>query len=494
MDECIICCENFNLTTRKKIKCNFCDVEICLKCNKRYLLELNGDEHCMSCKNKWDKKYLKELFPKKFLTKDMVVVKKKFLFDNERSRFPDTMPFVINYLKIPDMEKEIIQINKNSKNFIDKYYDFRGISNQLWKKYKETQLLKDSVLDPIKKEIYQKQLDDIFNRRRKSESLASEAVQQHWKENRKSWKIKRNINRFKKALPGLNEEDVQERVKRKFIHKCQKEGCRGFLSSQWKCGVCEEWTCKDCLEVIGPDKNVEHICKKENLESAKLIKKETRPCPKCATPIFKINGCDQMFCTQCKTPFSWNTGRIVTGVIHNPHFFQWQRENGGTGPVNPHAHCGGLPTYWAFYRNLRQKVQRYPEVNVRKYCIVMEHFTHFQEVVLIPLRNKLQREPDNKILRMQYLAGEKTEKNFKTTLIKRYNRRNKEKEVLDIWTLLATVMIENINAMMDGTIFELEERYQNCQRLRLYVNKELCSVSKTYSQKVKIFDDKFRLK
>jgi len=342
--------------------------------------------------------------------------------------------------------------------------------------------------------MYKKQLNDIVNERRKSDSLGSEAVQQHWKENRKSWKVKRNINRFKKALPGLNEEDVQERVKRKFIQKCQKEGCRGFLSSQWKCGICEEWTCKDCLEVIGPDKNVEHVCKKENLESAKLIKKETRPCPKCATPIFKINGCDQMFCTQCKTPFSWNTGRIATGVIHNPHFFQWQRENGGTGPVNPHAHCGGLPTYWGFYRNLRQKVQSYPEMNVRKYCIVMEHFTHFQEVVLIPLRNKLQREPDNKVLRMQYLAGEKTEKNFKTTLIKRYNRRNKEKEVLDIWTLLATVMIENINAMMDGTVFELEERYQNCQRLRVYVNKELCSVSETYSQKVKTFDDKFRLK
>tara|TARA_B100001094_G_C18172954_1_gene796244 strand:+ start:78 stop:1424 length:1347 start_codon:yes stop_codon:yes gene_type:complete len=448
----------------------------------------------MSCKNKWDRKYLKELFPKKFLTKDMVVVKKKFLFDNERSRFPDTMPFVINYLKIPDMEKEVINTNKSSKDFIDKYYGFRKISSELWKKYKEINFLKDCESDPIKKEMYKKQLNDIVNERRRSDSLGSEAVQQHWKENRKSWKIKRNINRFKKALPGLNEEDVQERVKRKFVQKCQKEGCRGFLSSQWKCGICEEWTCKDCLEVIGPDKNVEHVCKKENVESAKLIKKETRSCPKCATPIFKINGCDQMFCTQCKTPFSWNTGRIATGVIHNPHFFQWQRENGGTGPVNPHAHCGGLPTYWGFYRNLRQKIQSYPEMNVRKYCIVMEHFTHFQEVVLIPLRNKLQRDPDNKVLRMQYLAGEKTEKNFKTTLIKRYNRRNKEKEVLDIWTLLATVMIENINAMMDGTVFELEERYQNCQRLRVYVNKELCSVSETYSQKVKTFDDKFRLK
>lgn len=919
MDECVICCENFNLTTRKKIKCIFCDVEICLKCNKRYLLELNGDEHCMSCKNKWDKKYLNKLFSKKFLTKDMVAVKKKFLFDNERSRFPDTMPFVINYLKIPDMEKEIIKINRDSKEFIDKYYHFRGICHELWKEYKEIKFKKDQYFSLDMRDMYSQQLEVIMKKRQRADVIATQAVQQHWKENRKSWKIKRNINRFKKALPGLNEEDVQERVKRKFIHKCQKEGCRGFLSSQWKCGVCEEWTCKECLEVIGPDKNVEHVCKKENLESAKLIKKETRPCPKCATPIFKINGCfakgthimmwngnkknvedikigdeligtngskrivkkictgqddlytveqntgvsytvnskhelllkpifnkkiiikenyitthwfdkksvrykskklyynkenyeeilkqsnnliqniddkplrikiedylklsdsikkrlygfksnnvnwehqsvkidpyilgswlgdgysngsgfsgndeeviykwmdwstfnqaevvhaapyrfsvrrkgagykrgaigsekdcpiciksncnicktsidyenikkpknstcplkdalkeynllnnkhipecylindketrlqllaglidsdgcvtnngkrvtiiqtdkqlseqicilarslgylvnmriikkrnisfpnsniiknykdqcsinisgttlskiptlikrkkcvnsnpnkdyfktnikvkferygkyygfmvdkdnefilpdftaakncDQMFCTQCKTPFSWNTGRIVTGVIHNPHFFQWQRENGGTGPINPHAHCGGLPTYWSFYRSLRQKSQNNPDVdiNLRKFYSIMEYFTHFQEVILIPLRNKLQREPDNKVLRMQYLAGEKTEKNFKTTLIKRFNRRNKEKEVLDVWTLLATVMIENINAMMDGTIFELEERYQNCQRLRLYVNKELQSISKTYTQKVKTFDDKFRLK
>ena len=123
----------------------------------------------------------------------------------------------------------------------------------------------------------------------------------------------------------------------------------------------------------------------------------------------------------------------------------------------------------------------------------MEHFTHFQEVVLIPLRNKLQREPDNKILRMQYLAGEKTEKNFKTTLIKRYNRRNKEKEILDVWTLLATVMIENINAIMNSTVFELDERYQTCERVRLYVNKELLSISETYSQKVKTFDSNFSL-
>ena len=94
---------------------------------------------------------------------------------------------------------------------------------------------------------------------------------------------------------------------------------------------------------------------------------------------------------------------------------------------------------------------------------------------------------------MDYICSLKTEKNFKTTLIKRYNKRNKEKEVLDVWTLLATVMIENINAIMNGTVFIIEERYQTCERVRLYVNKELLSISDTYSQKVKTFDNNFNL-
>ena len=52
---------------------------------------------------------------------------------------------------------------------------------------------------------------------------------------------------------------------------------------------------------------------------------------------------------------------------------------------------------------------------------------------------------------------------------------------------------KKVNAMMNGTIFSLEERYQTCERVRLYVNKELLSISETYSQKVKTFDNNFNL-
>ena len=34
--------------------------------------------------------------------------------------------------------------------------------------------------------------------------------------------------------------------RRKFVRKCPIEDCRGFLSTQWKCGVCESDICNKC--------------------------------------------------------------------------------------------------------------------------------------------------------------------------------------------------------------------------------------------------------
>ena len=38
----------------------------------------------------------------------------------------------------------------------------------------------------------------------------------------------------------------------KFIKACPDERCRGFLSSQWKCGICNNFFCPDCHENKGP--------------------------------------------------------------------------------------------------------------------------------------------------------------------------------------------------------------------------------------------------
>ena len=40
-------------------------------------------------------------------------------------------------------------------------------------------------------------------------------------------------------------------AKRAFVHRCAQEGCRGFLSTAWKCNVCAKYTCSHCNEPLG---------------------------------------------------------------------------------------------------------------------------------------------------------------------------------------------------------------------------------------------------
>jgi hypothetical protein len=132
---------------------------------------------------------------------------------------------------------------------------------------------------------------------------------------------------------------------KKFVRKCPIEDCRGFLSTQWKCGTCEVNICKNCNEV----KDISHIeCDPDKVKTMELINKDTKPCPTCGTMIHKLNGCDQMFCVDCHTAWSWKLGTIENGVIHNPHYYDFLRkQNNGFIPRNPGDNpCGQrLPGY-----------------------------------------------------------------------------------------------------------------------------------------------------
>jgi len=146
-----------------------------------------------------------------------------------------------------------------------------------------------------------------------------------------------------------------ERVQ--ILRGCPAEDCRGFLSVGGICGICDMKICLSCHEIIGkkgeaveqvaelefqiterqgPGAKRMHRCDPASVETAKLLQKETRPCPKCKALIFKTDGCDQMWCTQCQTPFSWNTGRVEEGRVHNPHYYEWLRRTQGSLPPVPH--------------------------------------------------------------------------------------------------------------------------------------------------------------
>jgi hypothetical protein len=78
--------------------------------------------------------------------------------------------------------------------------------------------------------------------------------------------------------------------RKSFVRKCPNPDCRGFLSTQWKCNLCDRKTCKECNECI-PIEDDEHKCDPNNVETAKLLARDSKTCPKCGEMIFKIDGC-----------------------------------------------------------------------------------------------------------------------------------------------------------------------------------------------------------
>lgn len=104
--------------------------------------------------------------------------------------------------------------------------------------------------------------------------------------------------------------------------KCPVTACTGLVAeATMQCTLCPTAVCRDCLAPRAPD----HVCAPDAVLSAQEIRKTTRPCPKCAANIFRISGCNQMWCTACNTAFSWDTGKVDTGNVHNPHFFEWRQ-------------------------------------------------------------------------------------------------------------------------------------------------------------------------
>lgn len=253
---------------------------------------------------------------------------------------------------------------------------------------------------------------------------------------------------------GYNQTENREK---NFIRACPDEDCRGYLSSVWKCGLCSKWTCPDCHIIKGITQDTAHTCNPDDVETAKLLKKDTKPCPKCSTGIFKIDGCDQMWCTQCHTAFSWRTGRIETH-IHNPHFYEWQRrQNNGEAPrVVGDFVCGRELDHrssGSIYRYLLRLTADVTIKNKRTYTFaitnlqknidyIIQSCLHIMYVQMVPYR--VAHEQDNVELRIQFLRNQIDENTFKT-LVQRANKKHaKTKEIGNILHLLIQTVTDCI--------------------------------------------------
>lgn len=412
---CPICCDKYDKSLHAEVKCYFqtCNFSCCKTCIRTYLTSVTSDPHCMHCRNKWNIEFTKAKLNASFMDKDYKEHRKVILADREISKSVEYYEGALHHGKVSDSHKKLERIRA----------EIYALQKEIEKKYEERYEVEQDIAS-------------FGNKTNKSEA-------------------------------------------RKFIMPCQNSDCRGMLSTQYKCDLCELFTCSKCLLCIKDGNKDEHVCKKEDLDTAAMIRKDTKPCPNCGARISKIDGCfsrgtgikmwsgkslpaqdvgvgdelmgddgekrtvlstcqgvdnmydiiqawsgmtytvnsqhtlvlfkdkkehlikvedfynlpgeekakykgirkidnatvltnltvlhvgkfdyygfeldgnhlfqlmdgtvchncDQMFCIECKTAFSWTKGTIEKGHIHNPHYYEWMRKNGGVPPTPVAGGC-----------------------------------------------------------------------------------------------------------------------------------------------------------
>ncbi len=122
-----------------------------------------------------------------------------------------------------------------------------------------------------------------------------------------------------------------------FISHCPRKECVGFITSTYKCVKCEAELCKYCQKDLSIDGSM-HECAKDDILSLSVINGTSKACPVCKVNIFKIEGCNDMFCIHCQTSFNWSTLEVYKDSIpHNPHLAEMnQRLNRG---MNDQSMC-----------------------------------------------------------------------------------------------------------------------------------------------------------
>lgn len=289
-------------------------------------------------------------------------------------------------------------------------------------------------------------------------------------------------------------EENQER--RQFTMPCpDSQHCRGMLSSAYKCGMCDNWFCPDCHVKKGLDRHIDHECREEDKATVKLLKENTRPCPKCGEGIFKVSGCDQMWCTLCHTCFSWNTGKILRGTVHNPHFYEFQRQNtqGGIAPrVLGDMVCGGLPSVYDLHRRCGiprfGDVSRFPKDTQR---VVNTHrlVSHIQNVTLPRLQQQFQsRQRANEKYGVLYLEHKITREKWGEALYRGYRSEERSRRLHALYHMFTETVSDSYRSYIHRDIDE-KDLLDTLTHLYDYVNTHTGVLNKQYGVHIRPLSD-----
>lgn len=596
-ETCSICAENYTSVIRKKCVCKYCNNDACSKCIERYLLDRHEDAHCLKCRVNYNDAALHEICTKTYLNQVYFRHRQEVLINRERANLPGLQQEAINArlirendAKIAEIRREIGALRLERDKVMNRY-------NIIISTYYSKLATKEKE-EAMK---FKKEADEIIEECNKFRELIN---------------IKENdINRIRwpqhygdATGTGAAATVKPEEEKKKFIRRCTRDGCQGFLSTAWKCGICDYYSCSKCFKNKTKKQDDPHECTKEDLETAELIKKDCKPCPNCGEFIMKTSGCfgadvpilmwngstkmsqdivcgdelvgddgnkrtvldtttgvdtlyevrqssggipyvvnskhtlvlkhdlndintdrliiiddymelsdvakrgfrgvkfnirmnmlddwivntvthtithvnvvergvgeyygwrvdgnnqfllgdttivrncSQMWCISCQTPWDWSTGKIVTnGIIHNPHYYEWMKRNGGAAPRNPaDIPCGGYPTVWELRRMPKGILVRISNKFHEFHRICQE----LQDISERGYRSHIDNATTTSI-NVKFLLGDFDEKRWGQNLAKSEKKRKRDNEVQEIFVAFRMVAVELINRVQnydDGTI------------------------------------------
>ena len=458
---CSICCETYSSHVRKPVACGQCDLVACAACVCRYLLAQTSDAACMGCRTPWDRSKLAEVLPKGFVNGKLKAWREQVLFEREKAMLPATQPLVAAKRSLPTLEEECAASHKVMRNCLMVQRACHRLSDL--KRDEEfnghrhrgcVKILCEAGFGPLRMETFKNVVAAV--QQQTEDAMTNNGLQAGY-----LWNVKNTLNQgiepvsFAEYTARRNPRAPQAfagSYKPTFIRPCPAPECRGFLAATtFACGTCDAKACKSCHELLPQGGADDHICHADNVASAKLLMKDTKPCPKCVVPIYKIDGCDQMWCSSCHTAFSWASGVIETRHVHNPHYYAWMRQNGGMprapGDVppgeaqQPACHEGaGQVVYltdvilWLNACGLCKDTVVYGRV------FALHMLMNHSRTVEIPRYTATHLALNNFDLRIAYLENTMTQKNFRREIQKREKRHQKMQAILHVFDMLVLVL------------------------------------------------------
>ena len=461
--DCFVCANPLNKKDRSAVTCFACEYVACKECTRTYISGSNALPQCMRCHVRFPMSFLVRKLNRSWVLTQYKSNATQVLTSIEMGKMPETQPYV-------EAEVERIRLRKHNMKLSKEYDELRYRMRRLTMQIQANEHL-------IRGEVIPEHLQDFADR-----------------------------------------DPILTDTRKQFVMPCPLD-CRGFLSTQYKCGTCQKTICSDCFVL----KEADHTCIESNRLSAEMIKRESKGCPKCGARICKIDGCDQMYCTaqvdgvHCNTAFSWRTGKIETGTVHNPHYYELMQKKGVQLRNAGDVQCGGVPDIRVIARSidLARRMCTFTmeegiELSELRAGLVRIHrrITEMVQYTTHEFRRKInEHEANMRRHRVNYMMNRMTKEAFADLVYKTEHDYQKNTDLHHILELISISGIETFQGMVRDfpvnmeeewpkslvmeSFAQVRERLSQLDQVREYCNDQLKEVSITYHCTVNVMDEVF---